>query len=143
MIQPTVPYTAESKAFTMEDTQAKHLIVKIEPQVHEIQVTPETLWKARQESGLSPERAMQTAMIEMLRDQAISAYVTVLASGLTALAGKPVTREEVDSVIALEIERAYKMLERAEGERDDWKELATRRAVEVNALERAIARRGE
>lgn len=139
----SVPYTHTSKAFDMVDPPQKRLHVRIDPQFHEMILDMGTIYSKAQQMDIPPQEAMPLVMIDLLRDQALDAYNTVMRGGLTALAGRNMEASEVESTMQHYVEIAARSVEKAEEESARWQELATRRGIEVNALERAIARRGE
>lgn len=136
-----IPYVHTSKRLTLQDPPTEIVTVRIDPQTHEMRVPASTAYETAMKEGIRPEDALIRTMVDLIRGQALTAYETVMRGGLTALAGRNMEASEVESSMQHYVEVAARELETAQAEAKRWQDLAVRRGVEVEALERAIARR--
>ena len=139
----SIPYLHTSEMVSEKDPPLAKIRVRIDPQYHEMIVEPSLLQRDAQRMNVPPEEALRYVMLDHIRGQAVEAYQTVMRGGLTALAGRPTESHEVEDAISCYVEQAARQREAAEAESKKWQDLAEKRGIEINALERALARRLE
>ncbi len=133
----TVPYTAQKRRFFEEASRREVIQIRIDPQKHEVSITPDSLY--RKDSPLPPQQMLETAMLELLRDQAAIAHRTVLRAGLEALhPGATFTDDQMDEALRVAEVDLLRRLTATEADRDQWKALAEKRKGEIETLERVL-----
>lgn len=119
-----------------QDPPSRELIVKLESQVHEMRFFPN--YSAG--SPYSPQQQMEMEVISALRGRAIDAYFLVLCEGLGAVAGRPVTPEQVGTTVDTVIEVAEKKIAGLTAANLAQKGDIDKLEAQIEALERTIAR---
>lgn len=131
-----VKYIQTGKAFYQESSQAEVVQIAITPQKHEIVYRPSYHPDLKH---LNTEQQRYTELFDLLRGTARNAYQSVMEAGLTALnKGVPLPPNVLLRHFEIEAENLLVRIGEVEKERDQWKELAERRKIEVTALERVL-----
>jgi hypothetical protein len=128
-----VQYIQTGKAY-FEDSNMREVVrIAITPQKHEIIYTPSYHPDLKH---LNPEQRQFTELFDLLRNTARNAYHAVMEAGLTALnKGVPLPQDVLLRHFEIEAENLLVRIGEVEKDRDQWKQLAERRRIEVAVLQ--------